>query len=156
MKPGRLGKAAREKAGLDRKGGHRKPASEEKDAPHALADEVYEEVAGAVGRGIPGHEGGKGKSLAFALSGHWVESWVAPPDALEEVLQAENDGVMDCEEEMFTDLAEAIIPVGDRTWCPEEAARNAKLALEAAEMAAAEAESYLMELDMLLKKDLGV
>ena len=103
-----------------------------------------------------GTRAARGKSLAFALSGHWVESWVAPPDALEEVVQAENDGVMDCEEEMFTDLAEAIIPVGDRTWCPEEAARNAKLALEAAEMAAAEAESYLMELDMLLKKDLGV
>ncbi|CAE7342127.1 unnamed protein product [Symbiodinium necroappetens] len=115
VKPGRLAKAAREKAGLDRKG-PRAPTSEEKDAPHALADEVYEE----------------------------------------EVVQAENDGVMDCEEEMFTDLAEAIIPVGDRTWCPEEAARNAKLALEEAEMAAAEAESYLMELDMLLKKDIGV
>ncbi|CAE7938967.1 TY5A [Symbiodinium necroappetens] len=42
VKPGRLGKAAREKAGLDRKG-HRKPTSEEKDAQHALADEVYEE-----------------------------------------------------------------------------------------------------------------
>ena len=42
MKPGRLAKAAREKAGLDRKG-PRAPTSEEKDAPHALADEVYEE-----------------------------------------------------------------------------------------------------------------
>ena len=59
MKPGRVGKAAREKAGLDRKGGHRKPASEEKDATHTLADEVYEEVAGAVGRGISGDEGGQ-------------------------------------------------------------------------------------------------
>ncbi|OLP92290.1 hypothetical protein AK812_SmicGene25928 [Symbiodinium microadriaticum] len=122
VKPGRLAKAAREKAGLDRKG-PRAPTSEEKDAPHALADEVYEEET---------------------------------PMKLWEVVQAENDGVMDCEEEMFTDLAEAIIPVGDRTWCPEEAARNAKLALEEAEMAAADAESYLMELDMLLKKDIGV
>ena len=69
MKPGRLGKAAREKARLDRKGGHGKPASEEKDALHALADKVYEEVAGAVGRGIPGHEGGKGKEPCVCLVG---------------------------------------------------------------------------------------
>ena len=48
---GPLGKAAREKAGLDRKG-PRAPTSEEKDAPHALADEVYEEETDeAVGRG---------------------------------------------------------------------------------------------------------
>ena len=105
-------------------------------------------MAGAVGRGISGDDGGKGKSLAFALSGHWVESWVAPPDALEEVVLAENDGVMDCEEEIFTELAEAITPVGDGTWSPEEAARNAELALEEAEIAAAEAESYQMELEM--------
>ncbi|CAE7281384.1 unnamed protein product [Symbiodinium microadriaticum] len=117
VKPGRLGKAAREKAGLERKGGVR-------------AGDTDEAVAGVVAGGIWGHEG-KGKSLAFALSGHWVESWVAPPDALEEVvLLVENESVMDCEE-IFTELAEAITPVGDRTWrSPEEAARNAKLALE--------------------------
>ena len=122
VKPGRLGKAAREKAGLERKGGPRNSTSEEKDAPHALADEVYEEETpmklwqgwwlGEFG----GTRGRKGKSLAFALSGHWVESWVAPPDALEEVvLLVENESVMDCEE-IFTELAEAITPVGDRTW----------------------------------------
>ena len=38
VKPGRLAKAAHEKAGLERKG-HR----EDKDAPHALADELFEE-----------------------------------------------------------------------------------------------------------------
>ena len=68
---------------------------------------------------------------------------------------AENEGVMDCQDEVFTDLAEAITPVGDGTWSPEEAARNAELALAEAEMAAAEAESFAMELEMLLK-DLGV
>ena len=54
------------------------------------------------------------------------------------------------------DLAEAIVPVSvsDPTWSPEEAERKAKLAMEEAEMAAAEAESYQMELAMLLK-DLG-
>ena len=112
MKPGRLGKAAREKAGLDRKG---PPTSEEKDALHAPADEVYEAETPMKlwqGRGL------RGKSLALALSGHWVESWVSPPDALEEVALAEIDGVMDCQEEIFTDLAEAIRPVGARTWSP--------------------------------------
>ena len=38
VKPGRLGKAARKKAGLERKA-----ESEDKDAQHALADEVLEE-----------------------------------------------------------------------------------------------------------------
>ena len=73
MKPGRLAKAAREKAGLDRKG-PRAPTSEEKDAPHALADEVYEEEtpmklwAGALGRGF-GARGGKGEEPCVCLVG---------------------------------------------------------------------------------------
>ena len=92
--------------------------------------------AGALGRGFGARGGERGKSLAFVLSGHWVESWVAPPDALEEV--AQNEIEMDCQEGQ---IGEAITPVGDRTWSPEEAARNAELALEEAEMAAAEAES---------------
>ncbi|CAE7777298.1 TY5A [Symbiodinium sp. CCMP2592] len=43
VKPGRLGKAAREKAGLERKKCRGKAKWEDKDAQHALADEVIEE-----------------------------------------------------------------------------------------------------------------
>ena len=159
VKPGRLGKAAREKAGLDRKG-HRKPTSEEKDAQHALADEVYEEETPIElwqrrWVGVSGDEGGKGKSLAFALSGHWVESWVAPPDALEEVVSSGRERGRDGLRRYLHRSGRSDHPRGRRNMVPEEAARNAELALEEAEMAAAEAESFAMELEMLLK-DLGV
>ncbi|CAE7777288.1 TY5A [Symbiodinium sp. CCMP2592] len=43
VKPGRLGKAAREKVGLERKKCRGKAKWEDKDAQHALADEVIEE-----------------------------------------------------------------------------------------------------------------
>ena len=55
VKPGRLGKAAREKAGLERKKCRGKAKSEDKAAQHALADEVLEEetsIAVAVGRWV--------------------------------------------------------------------------------------------------------
>ncbi|CAE7796806.1 TY5A [Symbiodinium sp. CCMP2592] len=44
VKPGRLAKAAREKAGLERKR-HGNSQPEDKDAPPALADELFEEEA---------------------------------------------------------------------------------------------------------------
>ncbi|CAE7777370.1 TY5A [Symbiodinium sp. CCMP2592] len=43
VKPGRLGKAARKKAGLERKKCRGKAKREDSNAQHALADEVFEE-----------------------------------------------------------------------------------------------------------------
>ena len=92
---------------------------------------------------------GKGKRVAgFASSGSGVQFWVALTDAWEEAVPAENGGVMDCEQEIFT-VCDA---VQNRI---AEAERKAEVALVEAEMAAAEAESAEMEVDMLLK-DLGL
>lgn len=100
-----------------------------------------------MGTGISGDEGEGEESCGVCFVG-LLGQVLGCYDALEELVLAEKEGVMDFEEEISSDLC-----VGDPVEkLVAEAERKVKLALEEAEMAAAEAESCEMELEMLLKE----